>query len=124
VQREVAEGIRRCDSAGQSRVVAVAAALPAFIGRRKKVVGPQLGRLLGQRPNTTGSVWYGEKEKKVGWKLNFGPKASGLRKKLILNFDSTDLSSNQGVLKLFKQSFGLKTKEIKIKLISGNFSKI
>jgi hypothetical protein len=55
----------------------MAAALPA---RRKKAVGPQLGRLLGQRLNTTGPARYGEKEKKVGWKLNFGLKAPGLRK--------------------------------------------
>jgi hypothetical protein len=105
MRREVARGLRRGSGGGQSRVVTVAAALRAFISRRQKAVGPRLGRLLVQRPNTTGPARYGEKEEKVGWKWNFEPKASRLRKKLILNFDSTNLSSNPGAVNLFKQYF-------------------
>jgi hypothetical protein len=60
----------------------VAAALPASVGKRKNVVGPRQGWLLGQCPNTTGPARYGGEEKKVGWKWNFGPKASGLPKNL------------------------------------------
>jgi hypothetical protein len=41
---------------------------------------PRLGWLLGQKTKYNWVGRYGGKEKKVGWKWNFGPKASGLRK--------------------------------------------